>query len=248
MTCITDKEERGKDRRAHPRVEVGVPLVVKHGGRFFTAKSNDVSAGGVCVECVGDAPDIGERVEMEVDVPGTRRRAKVEAEVRWSARGRLGLMFRTGAKAAVAAFVAAMLGSSAASAAAKATVPEFDPTADRVIDMNGGSERPEDYQVLEAFEQQYSQLDQCVMKAKRGKDKQLQGDVDVQVLLDPKGERPLGINATLPGKSAKNRGLRECLRSAIAAAHYPKYDGPPVVVEFNFQLDPGYEEVQEQDW
>jgi hypothetical protein len=248
MTCIPDNEQSVGERRAYKRVPVDVPVVLRHRDRFFAAKSNDVSAGGVCVEYAGDAPAVGDEVEMEVAVPGRRGHARVHAEVRWAARGRLGLMFRAGARAAVAAFVAAMLGSTAASAAASATVPEFDPNADVVIDMNGGGERPQDFQVMEAFEQQFGEFDQCIARAKQGKETQLDGDVDVQVLLDPKGDRPLGINAALPGKTGKDKGLRECLRSAVAAARFPSYNGPPIVVEFNFQLDPGYEEVQEQDW
>jgi hypothetical protein len=150
----------------------------------------------------------------------------------------------------VAAFVTALLGSTAAHAATRSAVPEFDPNADVVLDMQAGGERPDDYAVLQAFEQQFDEFDLCVESSKNGKDKQLPGDVDVQVLLDPKGERPLGINATLPGKTQKDKNLRECLRTAIAAADYPSYNGVPVVVEFSFELDPGYtiEEASAQDW
>ena len=66
----------------------------------------------------------------------------------------------------------------------------------------------------------------------------LPGDVDVEVLLNPKGHEPLGINAKLPRQVDKS-SLRECLRGAVAAAAYPSYDGPPVVVNFSFELDPG---------
>jgi hypothetical protein len=247
MGWITDKQA---ERRAHPRVGVEVPVVINYGDAVLHSHSQDLSAGGICVAHSGDAPAIGECVEMSVDLPGRAEPAQIEAEVRWTAPGKLGLMFRSGARSAVAAFVAALLGSTAAQAASKSAVPEFDPNADTVLDMEAGGERPDDYAVLQAFEQQFGAFDQCVDKAKRGKDVQLPGDVDVQVLLDPKGERPLGINATLPNKVQKDQSLRECLRSAIAAADYPAYKGVPVVVEFSFQLDPGYtiEEASESEW
>jgi hypothetical protein len=247
MGWITDKHT---ERRAHPRVDVDVPVVINHGGGKLLSRSRDLSAGGICVAYSGDAPAIGERVEMHVDLPGRAQPARIEAEVRWRAPGKVGLMFRSGARTAVAAFVAALLGSSVAHAATQSTVPEFDPNADTVLDMEAGGERPDDYAVLQAFEQQFGDFDQCVERAKKGKDTQLPGDVDVQVLLDPKGERPLGINATLPDKVEKDKNLRACLRSAIAAADYPAYNGVPVVVEFSFELDPGYtiEEASARDW
>jgi len=62
--------------------------------------------------------------------------------------------------------------------------------------------------------------------------------VDV-VLLDPNGSTPLGGNAKLPPETGAKKRLRKCLRSVAAAANYPAYDGPPVVVEFSFELDPG---------
>jgi hypothetical protein len=239
--------EISNDRRIHPRVDVEVPVVINYGEGVVHSRSRDMSAGGMCVAYAGEAPAIGERVEMHVDLPGTREPTRIEAEVRWRAPGVVGLMFRNGARTAVAAFVAAMLGSSAAQAAT--AVPEFDPNADTQLDMEAGGERPDDYAVLQAFEQQYDAFDKCVEKAKKGKDTTLPGDVDVQVLLDPKGEKPLGINATLPNKVAKDKNLRECLRTAIAAVDYPVYNGVPVVVEFSFQLDAGYAiEVAENEW
>lgn len=242
--------DKQAERRAHPRVGVEVPVVINYGDGVLHSHSQDVSVGGMCVAHSGTAPAIGERVEMHVDLPGRAEPACIEAEVRWSAPGKLGLMFRAGARTAVAAFVASVLGSTAAHAASQSAVPEFDPNADVVLDMEAGGERPQDHLVLEAFEQQFGAFDKCVEKAKKGKDVQLPGDVDVQVLLDPKGDRPLGINATLPSKVQKDQNLRECLRSAIAAADYPAYKGVPVVVEFSFQLDPGYtiEDASESEW
>ena len=111
------------------------------------------------------------------------------------------------------------------------------------MDMDGGSERPDQQGVLEAFSRRYDAIDACVVDSRGKSDKQIEGEAHVAVLLNPKGATPLGVNADLPTPAAKNRRLRECLRAAAASAEYPSYDGPPMVVEFDFELDPGYEEV-----
>jgi len=147
------------------------------------------------------------------------------------------------AVAALAAFLTALGGSMTAFAAT--TVPEFDPNADVTLDMEGGSERPDEYLVMQAFEQQFSAFDRCVEAAKNGADVRLPGDVDVEVLLNPKGNRPLGVNAELSDQLEQQQPLRECLRRAVADAKYPGYQGPPIVVDFSFELDPGSVYVEE---
>jgi hypothetical protein len=182
---------------------------------------------------------VGDTVELAVRLPGRVKSTKLTAEVRWvDPRRNAGFQFRGGTGAKVAAFLAAFL-SFSSMARADATVPEFDPNADVQLDMEAGGERPDEYNLLEAFQQQYDEFDQCVLSAKKGKDKQLPGDVDVSVLLNPRGAKPLGVNADLPDDVERDTSLRECLRSAVAAGPYPSYDGPPVVVQFSFELDPG---------
>lgn len=229
------------ERRAHHRFDISLPAKI---GGFF-GRTENLSEGGVCLQHdPGRSFEIGERIEVDIEVPG-RGSAKLDAEVRWSGRGRTGVQFRGGARWAIAAFLTTMVAASNVSAA-QTTVPEFDPTADVELDMKAGGERPDDYTVLQAFEQQYDAFDKCVMKAKKGRDGQLPGDVDVEVLLNPRGDKPLGVNAKLPSKVKKNKGLRECLRSAVAQAPYPSYDGVPVVVAFSFELDPGSDWVEEE--
>lgn len=225
-----------------------VPTEVRCGEQVLRSHSTNLSAGGACIACEGESPDIGKTVELELGLGP--QLTTVTAEVRWKRSGMLGLMFSGGAKTAVAAFIMASLGATAANAASAGKVPTFDANADVVMDMDAGGERPDDYAVLQAFEQQYGQFDVCLQKAKRGRDHQIPGDVDVEVLLDPKNPMPLGVNALLPGKMSRNKALNRCLRTAIAAADYPVYDGPPVVVSFSFELDPGYdmEEADEDDY
>jgi hypothetical protein len=126
----------------------------------------------------------------------------------------------------------------------KASVGTFDPNADVTLDLDKyGSERPDDYAVQMAFNQSFASMDACVAAAKdrRGiaADTQLQGDLDFAVRLEPKTGKAAAVNATLPGKYAKDSTLTDCLRDAVAGVQFPQYDGPPVVVEFYTQLDGG---------
>jgi len=125
----------------------------------------------------------------------------------------------------------------------KASVGTFDPNADVTIDLDKyGSERPDDYAVQMAFNQAFVGLDQCVLAAKERKgiaaETQLEGDLDLQVKIDPSG-KAVGVNTTLPEKWAKDATLESCIRDAVAAVQFPKYDGPPVVTEIYTQLDAG---------
>ncbi len=235
-------QTKPEERRRHERVAVALPVQLEHEQGSSVVETHDLSESGACIESDGSL-DIGQIVEMTVDLPMQVEPARVQAEVRWARKGKVGIVFRSGAVGAIAAFVGTMLGAPTASAAAKTSIPHFDPNADTTVQMDVGGERPDEVRVLEAFEHQYGSFDECVAAAKKGRDRTLPGDVDVEVLLNPKGHTPLGVNATLPN-SVDKKSLRECLRSAVAAADYPSYDGPPVVVAFNFELDPGtyYEE------
>jgi hypothetical protein len=237
------------NRRTSERFELRLPVQADAGGRTITGASTNFSSGGACIELEGTQPAIGDPITLRFAVPGAREEIAVDAEVRWTSPGakpKCGIMFRAGHQRLIAAVVAGVIGaaSGTASAAATTTVPTFDPQQDVVMDMDSGSERPDQQVVLEAFSRRYDAIDACVVDSRSGKSrKQIEGEAHVAVLLNPKGATPLGVNADLPESAHKDRGLRECLRAAAAGAEYPSYDGPPIVVEFDFELDPGYEEV-----
>ena len=116
--------------------------------------------------------------------------------------------------------------------------PEFDEKGDRSLDGYEGSDRPDELEVQDRFNAIMGEVDECVWAEKeRTKASHLKGDADVAVLLDPKSDSPLGVNAHFPGEK-KHKPLQKCLRKASAHAHFPTYDGPPVVVHFEFELDP----------
>lgn len=140
------------------------------------------------------------------------------------------------------------VGGAAAPNSVTANVAEFDPNADISLDMDKfGSERPDEYAIQQAFFGQFGALDECVWaeKDRRGKEDQLLGDVSMSVKLNPEQSRPFGVNASMPDAYAKAQKLETCLREAAASAPYPTYDGPPVIVDFEFELDPGSVWVEE---
>jgi hypothetical protein len=137
------------------------------------------------------------------------------------------------------------VGGASAPSSVTANIAEFDPNADISLDMDKyGSETPDEYAIQQAFFGQFGAIDECVWaeKDRRGNEKQLQGDVAIAVKLNPEQSRPFGVNANMPKGFAKSTKLTNCLREAAAGAPYPTYDGPPRVVEFEFELDPGYVE------
>jgi len=130
-----------------------------------------------------------------------------------------------------------------------ANIAEFDPSADMEFDMDKwGSEMPDEYAVQQAFSNSFTAMDECVWNYKEQKgmtDKTLAGDVKMSVKLNPKKSDPMGINVEMPAKFAKKDKLAKCIRDAAADAPFPTYDGPPYVVNFEFELDAGSEWVEE---
>ncbi len=125
--------------------------------------------------------------------------------------------------------------------ASMASIASFDPSEDIQFDLMAyGSERPDQYGVEQAFATRYGAFDDCVAaeKKRRGSDEQLMGDVSMSIKMNPKAAKPFAVNAEMP-EGVDSKKLNDCLRDAAAAATYPKYDGPPTVVKFSFELDPG---------
>jgi hypothetical protein len=235
----------GAERREHERFPLKVAIEATHGASTLSFTSEDLSVGGakiVSADAQHDALPIGEDVDLSLMLPGQTQRLEAKATVRWSRGGALGIQFGRAAQAALAAFFASVVGLSgmSASAAASTSVPTFDPNATAELSADG-AERPDEYVLLGAFENQREQMDRCVEAAKAGEDVQLQGTATMEVLLNPAGRRPLGINGKVSDDAPADTGLMECLRAATAAAPYPGYDGPPVIVEFDFEIDAGFE-------
>jgi hypothetical protein len=136
------------------------------------------------------------------------------------------------------------IGGAAAPGAVTANVAGFDPNADVVLDLDKfGSERPDQYEVQQAFFGAFEPIGHCVESEKQRRkspDVVFDGDVTLAVKLNPSTGRPFGVNAQMPSGFEKADKLSNCLREAAGGVRYPVYDGPPLVVEFEFELDPGY--------
>ena len=129
----------------------------------------------------------------------------------------------------------------------QASIADFDPEGGFELDLEKyqGGERPDDYQVSEAFNQTFGALDECVAQAKEARNMgmcdQMKGDADVHVRLNPEDSRPLAVHADIAKPYAKDDAFVNCVREAVASAPFPTYDGPPVVANFTTQIDPGCE-------
>jgi len=134
----------------------------------------------------------------------------------------------------------------------QASIAEFDPNADFVLDMNKtfGSDSPDEYAIEQAFGSAFEPMDVCVLNAKKKmgvkETATLNGSVEIAVQLDPTTGTPAGVNATLPKKYAKNKALHTCIREAVGGVKFPTYDGTPRVAEFSCELDAGAE--YEEEW
>lgn len=230
------------NRRVHARHALCLEVRARNAHGTVNGRSEDFSVGGAKVYFDETAAlTVGEHVEMQVALPGSAQPLKARAELRWrGGKGAWGVAFDRKTQAVLTAFFAAMCGLTSGTATAATAVPTFDPNADVVLEDTGG-ERPDEYTIEAAFKAQNDALDQCAKQVEGAK----KGNAKVEVLLNPKGNRPLGVNAQLPSGLRNNTALRECVRAATAAAAFPAYDGPPVVVDLDFKIDPGsdYEEV-----
>lgn len=153
---------------------------------------------------------------------------------------------------AMGLFVAAAIGCNAKPAEragergrtiSKANVATFDPDEDINFDLNAyGTARPDQYAIEQAFNGAFGGFDLCVAdeKERAKSDDQLPGDLKLAIKLNPKESRPFAVNAELVGGKMGDK-LNDCVREAAAGVAYPTYDGPPVVVNFELELDPGFQ-------
>lgn len=141
---------------------------------------------------------------------------------------------------------------SASAAWAAPSIPEIDRSKPINLNKYPGGERPDDQEVLDAFSGQLDSLARCVEGAKAranmDDDDRLDGGAVMTILLNPEGKQPLAVSAQVPDavkKLKQFKRFRQCLRIATWKGDYPAYDGPPIEVDFEFELDPGYDWVEE---
>ncbi len=117
----------------------------------------------------------------------------------------------------------------------QATIGTFDPNADIKNLDDYGTTWPNEYEVQQAFNRQIGIVDLCVEEEEARRGGSLQGTAKIAVKLNPNNPEPFGVNADIPKQLGKRTELVDCLRAAVAKVKYPVYDGPPLIV--NFQVD-----------
>lgn len=119
--------------------------------------------------------------------------------------------------------------------------PRFDdsavPTyrAPKTIDMKAGSERLDDHEIRQSLSKLEPKLNGCIEGAAARTDEEIgSGSVDFEIGIDPSG-KVTGITARAPD-NLRAGDLVKCLRKTIAAHRFRSYDGPPMGVDYTFDV------------
>ena len=114
-------------------------------------------------------------------------------------------------------------------------VPRFNPTADRTIDLNAGSERLSDSVVDRELRKLDSKFQGCVRTAATHADDLGTGTVTMKFGVGGNG-KVTGVNASAPANLAK-WGIVPCVRKSVHQHRFPTFDGPVMRVESSFRVD-----------
>ena len=79
-------------QRQFERYELVVPVVLVHGGDDLTAKSRNISLGGMLIESDATLP-FGTKVIVRIHLPAMKEPSEISATVRWVRDGSIGLQF-----------------------------------------------------------------------------------------------------------------------------------------------------------
>jgi hypothetical protein len=111
-------------------------------------------------------------------------------------------------------------------------IPRYDPKAD--VEVGDGSERPDDGAVKSQLRALEPDFDRCIADAIAAGVTVGNGRVEFEFGLTPSG-RVAGVNAKAPA-AIKDSGVVPCLRKVIYDHRFPKYDGPPIPVDYSFEI------------
>ena len=87
------------ERRDNQRFEVEVVVQIHRDNGTVDWPSEDISAGGMRLRVVGDAPKVGERLKLSFRLPLLAAPIEAEGEVRWVTPTVCGVQFSTGLRA-----------------------------------------------------------------------------------------------------------------------------------------------------
>ncbi len=111
-------------------------------------------------------------------------------------------------------------------------VPRYDPKAQTAL--GEGSERPDDATVRAELRRLEPAFDRCIADAAAAGVTIGTGRVEFELGLTPTG-KVAGVNAKAP-PAIRESGVVPCLRKVIYDHRFPKYDGPPIPVDYSFEI------------
>lgn len=82
------------DGRQHARKPLHPPVSFKRaGGEAIVAHCENVSLGGMYITTANALPEFGEKITLVIEFPGQSGTSEVEATVRWTKPGGMGVQF-----------------------------------------------------------------------------------------------------------------------------------------------------------
>ena len=81
VATAVDEREQGTGRRVAPRWRAHVPVELEVDGETIAAHTRNVSVSGALVELPGEAPAVGKKLKLRIQLPGGRDQMKVAARV-----------------------------------------------------------------------------------------------------------------------------------------------------------------------
>jgi len=113
-------------------------------------------------------------------------------------------------------------------------IPRYDAKATTVLDPDAGSERLGDSVVRAELRRLEPALDRCIADAVAGGVDVGSGRVDFVFGLTAKG-KVSGVTAKASGP-LRESGVLGCLRTVVFDHRFPAYDGPPMGVDYSFEI------------
>lgn len=113
-------------------------------------------------------------------------------------------------------------------------IPRFDPNRVQTIGEGQGSERLSDRKVRQELERLEPGFNRCIEQVANAGVDIGSGQVSFEIGIEPSG-KVWGITATAP-RALRESGVVACMRKAIHRHRFPSWDGPPMGVDYSFDV------------
>lgn len=114
-------------------------------------------------------------------------------------------------------------------------IPRYDPKATRNLDDSPGSERLSDFEANKQLRRLEPKFNKCIATAAQYSDKDIgSGSITFLIGIKPNG-KVSGVNVKAPS-NLRVFGIVPCLRNAVYRHRFPTWDGPPMGVDYSFDV------------